>query len=263
VEGELLDDLRRVRGKQGILFRLAEAAVAHPDETVRAALFPVVGESTLRDLVREARASETAFRARVRTVLRSSYSAHYRRLLPRLLAKLEFRSGYAAFRPALDALALLARYASRERVRFYDAPERVPLDGVVPEEWRDAVVDECGQIARIPYELCVLGALRTALRRREVWVVGAARWRDPDEDLPADFEAHRDAHYARKTRPEGRSGSGAPCGTISAFGDRAPLLLEPREQTKPEIAPAYVLLGPGSRHCRILRSIISDEREPG
>ncbi len=107
VEGELLDDLRRVRGKQGILFRLAEAAVAHPDETVRAALFPVVGETTLRDLVREAKASETAFRARVRTVLRSSYSAHYRRLLPRLLAALEFRSGNAAFRPVIDALGLL------------------------------------------------------------------------------------------------------------------------------------------------------------
>ena len=168
VEGELLDDLRRVRGKQGILFRLAEAAVAHPDETVRAALFPVVGESTLRDLVREARASETAFRARVRIVLRCSYSAHYRRLLPRLLAALEFRSGNAAFRPVIDALGLLARYAGRARVRCYDPAEQVPLDGVVPEEWRDAVVDERGRVARIPYELCVLGALRTALRRREV-----------------------------------------------------------------------------------------------
>jgi len=33
VERELTDDLRRVRGKEGILFRLAEAAVEHPDET--------------------------------------------------------------------------------------------------------------------------------------------------------------------------------------------------------------------------------------
>ena len=35
---------RRVRGKEAILFRLAEAAVEHPDEIVRRALFPVVGE---------------------------------------------------------------------------------------------------------------------------------------------------------------------------------------------------------------------------
>ena len=32
VERELTEDLRRVRGKEGILFRLAEAAVDHPDE---------------------------------------------------------------------------------------------------------------------------------------------------------------------------------------------------------------------------------------
>lgn len=44
VEGELLKDLKKVRGKQGILFSLAEAAVDNPDETVRRALYPVVGE---------------------------------------------------------------------------------------------------------------------------------------------------------------------------------------------------------------------------
>jgi hypothetical protein len=74
VERELTEDLRRVCGKKAILYRLAEAAVAHPDDTVRAALFPVVREKTLRELVREAKANEDAFQARVRTVLRGSYS---------------------------------------------------------------------------------------------------------------------------------------------------------------------------------------------
>ena len=40
VERELIGDLRRVRGKESILFRLAEAAIEHPDDTVREALFP-------------------------------------------------------------------------------------------------------------------------------------------------------------------------------------------------------------------------------
>jgi hypothetical protein len=43
VEGELINDLKRVRGKEGILFRLAEPALEQPDETVRRALYPVVG----------------------------------------------------------------------------------------------------------------------------------------------------------------------------------------------------------------------------
>jgi len=71
----------------------------------------------------------------------------------------------------------------------------------VATEWRGAVVDEQGRVERIPYELCVLRSLRDALRRREVWVVGASRWRDPDADLPADFEEHRAMHYAALRQP--------------------------------------------------------------
>jgi len=37
--------------------------------------------------------------------------------------------------------------------------------------------------------LSVLQALREKLRCKEIWVVGANRYRNPEEDLPADFEA--------------------------------------------------------------------------
>ncbi len=202
VEGELLNDLGKVRNKEGLLFALAAAAVEHPDDTVRDALYPVVGESTLRDLVREAKASQRVFNSRVRTVLSGSYLHHYRRMMPELLNALEFRCHNSAYRPVIDALALLRRYAGRDtKVKFFDAAESVPLNGVVPAAWRDAVVDESGRIARVPYELCALVALREALRRREVWVVGARRWGDPDTDLPGDFEDNRDVHYAALRQP--------------------------------------------------------------
>jgi hypothetical protein len=69
----MIANLRRVAGKESILFKLAEAAVDHPDETVRRALYPVVAEGTLHDLVREAKANEAAFRRRVRTRSPSSW----------------------------------------------------------------------------------------------------------------------------------------------------------------------------------------------
>ena len=202
VETELRNDLRRVRGKEGILFRLAEAAVAHPEDTVRTALFPVVGEATLRELVREAKATDTAFRSRVRTVLRSSYSTYYRRMLPRLLAALEFRSNNSAHQPIIDALTLLRAYSTRSgAIRHYAPGDRAPLESIVPAEWRAAVLGEDGRIERVPYELCVLRALRDGIRRREVWVLGAGRWRNPELDLPADFEDNRDQHYAALRQP--------------------------------------------------------------
>lgn len=73
---------------------------------------------------------------------------------------------------------------------------------MVREEWRKAVVDERGRVERIPYELCVLVSLRDALRRREIWVPGAGRWQNPEDDLPPDFEDNRDVHYDAIRQPQ-------------------------------------------------------------
>ena len=51
VDRELLEDLRRVTGKQNLLFEVAGAALDKPDGIVRDVVFPVIGEQTLRDLV--------------------------------------------------------------------------------------------------------------------------------------------------------------------------------------------------------------------
>ena len=56
VEGEISAEFRRVHGKNGILVKLATAALALPEEMVRKALYPVVGRRTLEDIIAEARA---------------------------------------------------------------------------------------------------------------------------------------------------------------------------------------------------------------
>ncbi len=53
VESELIADLKRVAGKPALLFKLAAASLARPDDTVRMVVFPVVDEQTLRNLVAE------------------------------------------------------------------------------------------------------------------------------------------------------------------------------------------------------------------
>ena len=63
------------------------------------------------------------------------------------------------------------------------------------------MIDDHGRVERIPYELCVLVALRDAIRRREVFIEDAHRWRDPDHDLPANFETTRNVHYESLRQP--------------------------------------------------------------
>ena len=198
VERELLDDLKRVTGKQNLLFELADATLAQPDGVVRDVVFPVVGEQTLRDLVKEWKATGPTYRTTLRTVIRNSYQGHYRRMVPKLLVALEFRSNNERHRPVMQALELVKRFADT-KVRTFPADEEVPLDGVVRGLWLDAVVekDSAGRdrINRVTYEVAVLETLREQLRCKEIWVVGANRYRNPDEDLPADFEANRDEYY--------------------------------------------------------------------
>jgi hypothetical protein len=204
VEREMLEDLKRVSGKQNLLFRIAVAALEHPDAVVREVVFPIAGEPVLRALVKEWKATGPTYRTTLRTVIRNSYQGHYRGMVPSLLESLVFRSNNESHRPVIQALDLLKRYAAT-RVHNYPVEEEVPLEGVVKGLWREAVVgeDPSGQprVNRITYEICALEALREKLRCKEIWVEGADRYRNPEQDLPQDFEVQRAAYYAALELP--------------------------------------------------------------
>lgn len=198
VEKELLDDFKRVSGKTGLLFRLAEAALNQPDGVVREVVYPVVGEQTLKNLVREFKSSGNAYREKVYTVMRSSYSNHYRRMVPLLLSLLEFRSNNEVHCPVIQALELLKKYTNSKQ-RYYDASSEVPIEGILSSSWQSLILetgkDGAVKVNRINYELGVLQALRDGLRCKKIWVVGANRYRNPEEDLPADFDEQREVYY--------------------------------------------------------------------
>lgn len=204
VDRELLDDVKRVTGKQNILFEVADATLGKPDGIVREVVFPVVSEETLRDLVKEWKATGPTYRTTLRTVIRNSYKGHYRRMVPQVLHVLNFHSNNDRHRPAIRALDLVKRYAGTKG-RTFPVEEEVPLDGVVRGLWREAVTEKDAQgrqrVNRITYEICVLEALREQLRCKEIWVAGANRYRNPDDDLPADFEAQRKSYYQALNLP--------------------------------------------------------------
>lgn len=199
VEKALLNDLKRVNGKTGLLFRLAEASLDEPDGRVKEVIYPVVNETTLKAIVKEWKSTGPLYRSQVQTRILSSYRSHYRRMLAPLLNTLTFRSNNERHQPVIDALTVLKRYLGR-KVQYYPEQERVPLDGVVPSVWREAVVERDPQdrpyINRLMYEICVLQTLQKKVRCKEIWAEGADRFRNPDDDLPRDFKYRRMDYYA-------------------------------------------------------------------
>ena len=204
VEKELLNEFKRVNGKANLLFKVAEVAINNPDGIIKHVLFPVVGENTLKSLVKEYKNTGSQYKQKVYTVMRASYSHHYRRMVPELLNILQFRSNNDVHQPIIKALDLLKRY-SPITSHYFGNEEELPIDGVIKPMMKEAVIehDDNGQerINRINYEIVVLQALRDKLRCKEIWVNGANRYRNPDEDLPLDFEERREENYKALSKP--------------------------------------------------------------
>jgi len=125
-------------------------------------------------------------------------------MVPQLLTMLEFRSNNDMHRPVICALELLKKYQGSTQ-RYYSPEDEVLIDGVLKRRWRDLLVevdkDGTERINRVNYEISVLQALRDKLRSKEIWVVGAKRYCNPEEDLPQDFEQERHTYYQTLKQP--------------------------------------------------------------
>lgn len=203
VEQQLVEELKHVTGKTNLLFQLAEAALDNPDGIIKNVLYPIASEETLRNIVKEWKAGGPLYRQQLRIVIRNSYRLHYRRLLPKLLSTLEFRSNNEIHRPVMEAIEVLKKYAGKKKRRF--PINKVPLEGIIQPLWRDIVIEKTStgkqRVNRITYEICVLQALCKQLKCKEIWVVGANRYGNPDNDLPPDFEIHRELYYKTLNLP--------------------------------------------------------------
>jgi uncharacterized protein (DUF4415 family) len=204
VDREIINDLKRVTGKSTILFNMADTALKHPDGVIKDVLYPVVKEQTLKDLVKEFKHTGPAYQEKIHTVIRSSYSSHYRRMIPEILDILEFRSNNDVHRPVINALSVIERYAKTGQ-HYFSLTDETPIEGIIRPKWRDLMIeqDENGnqRVNRINYEINALQALRDKLRCKEIWVVGTDRYRNPDEDLPHDFEERRKENYEALKQP--------------------------------------------------------------
>lgn len=204
VEKEILNDFRRVNGKNNILYQIADIAVNNPEGIIKQVLYPVISEKTLKALVKEFKNTGVQYRQKVYTVMRASYSGHYRRMVPELLNILQFRSNNDVHKPVIKALELIKRYTPVTS-RYFNNDNEIPIDGVIKPGMKETVLekDDNGKerINRINYEIVVLQSLRDKLRCKEIWALGANRYRNPDEDLPIDFEERREENYKALKQP--------------------------------------------------------------
>jgi TnpA family transposase len=198
IEEDVTGKLKKIPKKLQVLFRMAEASLKTPKGAVDEVIYPVASEELLRNLLQEIQLTGSA-KSTIQTALQRSYRSHYRRMLPVMLNALEFRCTNSRHQPVMQALEILKQHLDHKG-GMYPPSVEPPIEGVVRPSWKSLVVEKDAdgkvQVNRIAYEICALKALRDQLRCREIWVVGSRRYRNPDEDLPQDFDEKREAYYA-------------------------------------------------------------------
>lgn len=204
IEKEFIKDLKKVTGKNNILFKIAEKSLEEPEGVIKDTIYPIVNVEILKDLVKEYKTSGVTYQKKVYTVMRNSYSRHYRRMLPELLEILEFKSNNDQHKPIIEAIDLIKKYIDKKIV-YYPYDEDIPIEGVVKNKWKDIVLEtdllKGHKINRINYEIVLLITLRDKLRCKEIWIPNADKFRNPEEDLPKDFSEKKEKYYEDLKQP--------------------------------------------------------------
>lgn len=204
VEKEILNDIKRVHGKYNILRSMAELSLNNPEGTIRDVIFPNFDEQLLQDLIKDLSMNNSEFRGRVYTVMKNSYSRHYRRMIPALLEGLDFKSNNDIHKPVLNAL-IFVKDNFNSTMKEFLLKDNIPVSGVIKHKWKDTVICQNDQgemvIQKFNYEICVLQALREKLRCKEIWLMEADKYRNPEEDIPEDFDRNRRDYYEQLKLP--------------------------------------------------------------
>jgi TnpA family transposase len=198
VDDKILSEVKRVNGKFDILYTLSSSALSNPRGIIEETIYPSVGRDTLIDLVKELNCRGNWYQTQVHTKMRSFYSHAYRKMLLLLLDTLVMKVSRRDNESLLNAVELIKTYRAHSG-EYYPSDLDIPIDGVITREWIQMVVEPFGSTVKIRkanYELAVLQELNKRINCKMVWIMGAYRYRDPDEDLPKDFEENRKHYYS-------------------------------------------------------------------
>jgi hypothetical protein len=208
VKNTIISEVKRVNGKFDILYLLAEAAHNHPQGIIQDKIYPQVSQPTLQDVIKDLQHSKGKwYQTQVNTKVRSLYSYAHRKVLLALLNTFTFHASTAEGNMLLTGIAFIKKHIDVTD-KYYPDTASVPITELIPSEWRFLVMepitsnksnkesDSCHyRVNQFNYEVAILEVLREQLRCKIIWIEGAYRYRDPDEDLPRDWDTRREHYY--------------------------------------------------------------------
>ena len=185
-------------GKFDILYKLSISTSENPTGVIQDIIYPQVSQETLKNLAKELYFKGKWYQTKVHMKMYSLYSHASRKMLLTLLEALTLKTNLNASMPLMEGIHIIKIYRDSQQ-KFYPDGVNIPIENVIPNDWVDLVIvnSENGikKINRINYELSVFQELKKQLNCKTIWIEGAFRYRNPDHDLPKDFDEKRDHYY--------------------------------------------------------------------
>lgn len=214
---KLQTEIKKIYSKDAILFNIADVCIKKPDDTIRNAIYPVVDESKLQNIINDYNVRGPNYHLVLHEYVRNSYSRHYRRMIYQLLEKVTFISNNKDHKPIIDGINLIKKYFYSNK-KYFPKNEKVSLrciankyhENIVEESTNDKTntpnndkgnIRSGDTVRRICFEVYLLKAMVKYLRCREIWVDGSSKHKNPDKDLPQDFDDKKEEYFASLNLP--------------------------------------------------------------
>lgn len=204
VDTDLRLDSKRVSGKLGTLLVLAQKSIEYPNGIIGNVIYPVISQDRLTAIINDLGEDEGWYQILVKTKALSLYVHNNRKLVWLLIEALEFEAK-PRVQATLKALNFLSKLRLIEKTKRGKAIKKrlynpKTLNPLVPKLWLPLVMipsdhEHKVEINWYSLEFALFEVIQTELTVKNIWVPQAYRYRNPEQDLPTDFDENENFYF--------------------------------------------------------------------
>lgn len=179
---------------------LVDAILDSENTLVKEAIYPKLSKKNLLNIQEQlSRGKANTFDDLSYNNSRTSFAHYYRKILAPIIEVLEFDS---TNNKELNHALKIIQENINNRIQYYPTDQTILINQVVKKSHRNKILADNNRVRRIDMELCVLYQLRKKLRAKEVWIKDGYKYRNPDDDLPQDFDKNKTKYCNIIKQPE-------------------------------------------------------------
>lgn len=196
-----LKEIRKNYDNRRVLKILVDTILDHEEDLINKAIYPKLPKKKLLDIQQKLSTKKLAnkFSDLLYYSTRESFARYYRKIIVPIIEVLEFDS--VSSNKMTNVINLIKDNINNNK-QYYYSNQVLEIEQTIQKSHRDKIFDKNNRVKKIDLELCVLNKLRNKLRSKEVWVKGGYKYRNPEEDLPQDFDQNKEKYFNILKQPQ-------------------------------------------------------------